>query len=66
MNTELIDISPTRKELRIEIDAAAVRAQFDRVSDRWAKVATVPGFRRGARLSRLCVSVIRRRFGAKC
>ena len=58
MNTELIDISPTRKELRIEIDAAAVRAQFDRVSDRWAKVATVPGFRPG----RAPVALVRQRY----
>lgn len=58
MNTELIDISPTRKELRIEIDAAAVRAQYDLVSDRYAKRATVPGFRPG----HAPVAIVRQRY----
>ncbi|MBA3711113.1 MAG: trigger factor [Pyrinomonadaceae bacterium] len=47
MKTELVDISPTRKELKIEIDAAAISTEYDRVSDRYAKAANVPGFRRG-------------------
>ncbi|HEX8178871.1 MAG TPA: trigger factor [Pyrinomonadaceae bacterium] len=47
MKTELIDHSPTRKELKIEIDAADVRAEYDRVSDRYAALANVPGFRKG-------------------
>ncbi len=47
MKTELIDVSPTRKELKIEIEAEAVRATFDQISERFAKQATVPGFRPG-------------------
>jgi trigger factor len=47
MKTEVLDVSPTRKELKIEIDAEAVRAAYDRISDQYAKMATVPGFRRG-------------------
>jgi trigger factor len=47
MNTELIDVSPTRKEIKIEIDSATVRQAYDRISDRYAKQATVPGFRPG-------------------
>lgn len=47
MKTELVDVSPTRKELKIEIDAAEVRAEYDRVSDRYARLANVPGFRKG-------------------
>ena len=47
MKTELVDVSPTRKEIKIEIDAADVRAEYDRVSDRYAKLAVVPGFRKG-------------------
>lgn len=47
MKTEVVDVSPTRKELKIEIDAADVRAEYDRVSDRYAKLAAVPGFRKG-------------------
>jgi trigger factor len=47
MKTELIDVSPTRKEIKIEIEAPAVRAAYDRISDRYAKLANVPGFRRG-------------------
>src|SRR5436190_15582178 len=47
MKTELKEISPTRKQIDIEIDADAVRAVYDRISDNYAKAATVPGFRPG-------------------
>ena len=47
MKTEVIDVSPTRKEIKIEIDSEAVRAVYDQISDRYAKLTTVPGFRRG-------------------
>jgi trigger factor len=47
MNTEVVDVSPTRKEIKIEIDTAAVRESYDRISDRYAKQAKVPGFRPG-------------------
>jgi len=47
MKTELIDVSPTRKEIKIEIEPEVVRQTYDRVSDRYAKLANVPGFRRG-------------------
>src|SRR6266481_6127677 len=47
MKSELIDVSPTRKEIKIEIEPAVVRKTYDRISDRYAKQANVPGFRRG-------------------
>ena len=47
MKTEVIDHSPTRKEIKIEIEADAVRAVYDSVSGRYAKFASVPGFRPG-------------------
>jgi trigger factor len=47
MKTELKDISQTRKQIDVEIDAAAVREVYDRVSDNYAKQASVPGFRPG-------------------
>jgi len=47
MKTELIDVSPTRKEIKIEIEPKIVRETFDRISDRFAKQVNVPGFRRG-------------------
>lgn len=47
MKTEVIDISPTRKELRIEIEAERIRAEVDRVSNELARHAAVPGFRPG-------------------
>lgn len=58
MRTELVDISPTRKEIKIDIDAAEVRAQYNRVSDRYARSAAVPGFRPGRAPS----SVIKRHY----
>ena len=47
MKTELKEISPTRKQIDIEIDAEAVRAVYDRISDNYARAANVPGFRPG-------------------
>lgn len=47
MKTELVDVSTTRKEIKIEIDQATVRQTYDRISDRYAKQASVPGFRPG-------------------
>jgi trigger factor len=47
MKTEFVDVSPTRKEIKIEIDQATVRQAYDRISDRYAKQASVPGFRPG-------------------
>jgi len=47
MKTEFVDVSPTRKEIKIEIDPAAIKQSYDEVSDRYAKQASVPGFRPG-------------------
>jgi trigger factor len=47
MKTELKEISPTQKQIDIEIEADAVRKVYDRVSDQYAKSANVPGFRPG-------------------
>src|ERR1044071_3751312 len=47
MKTELIDLSPTRKEIKIEIDPAQIKSTLDRVSAQYSKAATVPGFRPG-------------------
>jgi trigger factor len=47
MKTELIDVSPTRKEIRIEIEPAQIRSAYDRISQQYSKAANVPGFRPG-------------------
>ncbi len=47
MKTEFVDVSPTRKEIKIEIDTATIRGVYDRISDQYAKQAKVPGFRPG-------------------
>jgi trigger factor len=47
MKTELIDVSPTRKEIKIEIDPAEIRDAYDRISREYSKAAKVPGFRPG-------------------
>src|SRR5215212_7245945 len=58
MKTEVIDVSATRKEIKVEIEAADVRAEFERVSGEYARAATVPGFRKG----HAPVAVVRTRF----
>ncbi len=47
MKTELVDVSPTRKEIKIEIEPEIVRETFNRISDTYAKQVNVPGFRKG-------------------
>ena len=47
MKTELKEISPTRKQIDVVIEADAVREVYDRISDSYAKAANVPGFRPG-------------------
>ena len=47
MKTELIDLSPTRKEIRIEIEPEQIRSAYDRISQQYSKAANVPGFRPG-------------------
>jgi trigger factor len=47
MKTEFVDVSPTRKEIKIEIEPTLVRETYDRISDQYAKQAKVPGFRPG-------------------
>jgi trigger factor len=58
MNSELIDVSPTRKEIKIEIDLDAIRAEYNRVSNTFASKATIPGFRPG----RAPVDVVQRHY----
>ncbi|MCA1591102.1 MAG: trigger factor [Acidobacteria bacterium] len=47
MKTEIVDVSPTRKEIKVEIPAEDISAEYDRVSDQYAQHASVPGFRKG-------------------
>ena len=47
MKSELTDLSPTRKEIKIHIEPQQIREAYDRVSERYAKAANVPGFRKG-------------------
>src|ERR1044072_2159653 len=47
MKTEIVEFSPTRKEIKIEIEAADVSAEFERVTQEYARAVTVPGFRKG-------------------
>ena len=47
MKTEIKEVSPTQREIHIEIEAEAVKAVYNKVSQKYAKGATVPGFRKG-------------------
>ena len=47
MKTEVVDVSATRKEIKIELEEADVRAEFDRVTAEYSRAVTVPGFRKG-------------------
>ena len=47
MNTELIEVSPTQKEIKIEIEPSEVREVYNRISQKFAKQAQIDGFRKG-------------------
>jgi trigger factor len=47
MKTELKEVSPTEREIKIEVDAATLKEAYGRVSQKYAKRANVPGFRKG-------------------
>jgi trigger factor len=47
MKSEIIDVSPTQKEIKIEIEGAAFKDSYNKVSQKYAKGASVPGFRKG-------------------
>ena len=47
MKTELIEVSPTQKEIKIEIEPEVVREAYNKVSKKYASAAQVPGFRKG-------------------
>lgn len=47
MKSEIKEISPTQKEIHLQIDAEAVKASYSKVSKRYADRASVPGFRKG-------------------
>jgi trigger factor len=47
MKSELIDVSPTRKEITLQIEPQQVREVYDRVSEQYVRAANVPGFRKG-------------------
>jgi trigger factor len=58
MKTDLVDISQTRKNLRVEIPSSVVDAHIDRVASDLSRKARIPGFRPGKAPAR----VIKQRF----
>src|SRR5262249_2823596 len=58
MKSDLIDVSETRKNLRIEIPSDVVSAEIDRVAHDYSRKARIPGFRPGKAPAR----VIKQRF----
>ncbi|MDM7924047.1 MAG: trigger factor [Pyrinomonadaceae bacterium] len=47
MKSEIKEISPTQRELHIEVDAALLKDAYGKVSQRYQKGASIPGFRKG-------------------
>jgi trigger factor len=47
MKTELLEVSPTQKEITIEIEPEEIREVYNRVSQKYAKGAQIDGFRKG-------------------
>ncbi|MGB7203297.1 MAG: trigger factor [Pyrinomonadaceae bacterium] len=47
MKSELKEVSPTQREIHIQIDADSLRESYGKVSKKYASRANVPGFRKG-------------------
>ena len=47
MKSDIKNVSPTRKEITIEVDADRLKDAYGRVSQKYAQRAAVPGFRKG-------------------
>lgn len=47
MKSELKEVSATQKEIKIEIEPEAIKEVYARVSQKYVKGASVPGFRKG-------------------
>lgn len=47
MKSELKELSPTKKEIHLQIDADTLKAAYGKVSQKYTKRANVPGFRKG-------------------
>jgi trigger factor len=47
MNSELKEISPTQREIHIQVEPAVLKEAYGSVSKRYADKASVPGFRKG-------------------
>ncbi len=47
MKTEITEVSPTQREIKIEVPAEALKDAYGKVSQKYAKGASVPGFRKG-------------------
>ncbi len=47
MKTEITVVSPTQREIKIEVPAEALKDAYGKISQKYAKGASVPGFRKG-------------------
>ena len=47
MKTELVDVSPVHKEIKIEVEPDEIRPVYQKVVQQYARMATLPGFRKG-------------------
>jgi trigger factor len=47
MKSELKEISPTQREIHVQIDADALKDAYGKISQKYARAASVPGFRKG-------------------
>lgn len=47
MKSELEHVSPVHKEIKIEIEASEIKPVYDKVLQQYARMAQMPGFRKG-------------------
>src|SRR5215813_12935874 len=47
MKSEIKEVSPTQREIHIQVDPQALKDVYGKVSQKYAQAASVPGFRKG-------------------
>jgi trigger factor len=47
MKTELVEVSPVVKQINIEVEPAEIKPVYDKTLQKYSRLASVPGFRKG-------------------
>lgn len=47
MKTEIIEVSSTKREIKLEVEAELIKQNFHRIAQKYSRQVSIPGFRKG-------------------